>query len=132
MISYAVIFLYIAVALGEYSSWKRILVRLHNVNIIMQYFILLIFKIHQRIQYIDRPPKINPAGLSQQLLYESTFMYILRLILYSLFKNLKSSTIIRLNSSFIHYFVTKCPLNSFQMSIKLCHVELSLSSFLGC
>lgn len=27
MISYAVIFLYIAVALGEYSSWKRILVR---------------------------------------------------------------------------------------------------------
>lgn len=27
MISYAVIFVYIAVALGEYSSWKRILVK---------------------------------------------------------------------------------------------------------
>lgn len=30
MISYAVIFVYIAVALGEYSSWKRILVRQSN------------------------------------------------------------------------------------------------------
>lgn len=30
MISYAVIFVYIAVALGEYSSWKRILVRLFD------------------------------------------------------------------------------------------------------
>lgn len=30
MISYAVIFVYIAVALGEYSSWKRILVRLQR------------------------------------------------------------------------------------------------------
>lgn len=29
MISYAVIFVYIAVALGEYSSWKRIMVRIH-------------------------------------------------------------------------------------------------------
>lgn len=27
MISYAVIFVYIAVALGEYTSWRRILVR---------------------------------------------------------------------------------------------------------
>lgn len=32
MISYAVIFIYIAVALGEYSSWKRLLVRLCRVK----------------------------------------------------------------------------------------------------
>lgn len=32
MISYAVIFVYIAVALGEHSSWKRLLVRLRRMG----------------------------------------------------------------------------------------------------
>lgn len=45
MISYAVIFLYIAVALGEFTSWKRILVVVIVVIIIIISIIIIIINI---------------------------------------------------------------------------------------
>lgn len=65
MISYAVIFVYIAVALGEYSSWKRLLVRLRRIGSIRYSQVLQLAnqQLIPLVPLVFEQAFINPATL---------------------------------------------------------------------
>lgn len=65
MISYAVIFVYIAVALGEYSSWKRLLVRLRRIGSIRYSQVLQLANQHliPLVPLVFEQAFINPGTL---------------------------------------------------------------------